>query len=380
MNHLYISVTLLLIGITLFLHGCTDEAAQTDRFSGLPVYQLEEAEVLSDQGDLILGRPVHTEIDSEGNRLVMDLSSFEIHVFDSEGVYRNSFGREGSGPGEFQQPRRPIVGENDTLYISDNVRRSLLVFYKSGEYEWSPAYDVAFPQTEDGFPSRALAPSENGYPIVYGINEETDEFPDGYDEVRLLNRDGNVTKNTNVAFQSGSAIQLETDDMQIRIGISEMAGNRITPKHDGTYYQAWTGDPVINQYTNEGERIGEILLEGYPVQESTADAIASLNDRMFGGQQFGDMTGQLREAIGDTFPLFSEIKVMKDESIWLARITPETSDESWYHLSPEGDPLGQLSLAEGVRLRNSVGDEIYVSGENADGTPAIIKYRLTSGK
>ncbi|NBC25311.1 MAG: hypothetical protein GVY08_00480 [Bacteroidetes bacterium] len=376
MSHLKISCTILILGITLFLQGCAEEAVQDDQFSGLPVYQLKEAEVLSDQGDLILGRPVHTEIDSEGNRLVMDLSSFEIHVYDSDGIYQNSFGREGSGPGEFKQPQRPVVGENDTLYINDGARRSLLVFYKSGEYEWSPAYDVAFPQTDDGFPSRALTPSPSGYPIVYGINEETEEFPDGYDEVHLVSREGNILKNTNVAFQNGSTIQLETDNMQIRFGLAEMPGNRITPKYDGTYYQAWTGEPVINHYTNEGERIGEIPLEGYPVQEVTADAIASLNDRMFSGGQFGDMSGQLRENIGETFPLFSIIKVMKDESIWLSRITPETSDESWYHLSPEGDPLGQLSLAEGERLRNAVGDEIYVSGVNADGTPAIIKYRL----
>lgn len=356
--------------------GCSsDEEERADHFSELPVYELERVEVLSDQGDLIVGRPVYTEIDSEGNRLVMDLSSFEIHVYDKEGTYKNSFGREGGGPGEFQQPARPVIGDNDTLYISDHTRRSLLVFYKSGDYEWSPAYDVAFPQSENGFPSRALTPTGRGYPVIYRSNEDLDEYPDGFNEVRLLNRQGNLMDNTGVKFRNGSMIELNMDGNQIRIGISEMPGNQITLKNDGTYFQAWTGDPVIYHYRNNGELMNEITLEGYPVYEVNGEAISALNERMFGGR-FGDMSRDLRNSIGDTFPLFSQMMVMYDESLWLANVVPESANQSWYHLSADGEPLGQLILDEGQRLINADGGDIYVSGELEDGAPAILRYTV----
>ncbi len=377
MLHHYKLFTFALLILVIILKGCSEDEIEEDHFSDLPLYQLEQVEVLSDQGDLIVGQPVYTEIDSEGNRLVMDLSSFEIHVYDSQGTYQNSFGREGSGPGEFQQPARPIIGQNDTLYISDHTRRSLLVFYKSGDYEWSPAYDVAFPRGENGFPSRALTPAASGYPVIYRVNDESDEFPDGYSEVRLLNRQGDFIDDTDVKFRNGSMIELNMDGNQIRIGISEMPGNQITPKNDGTYFKAWTGDPVIYHYSNTGELIKEIDLEGYPVQPVNNQAISALNERMFGGR-FGDMSGDLRNSIGDTFPLFSQIMVMHDESLWLAKIVPESANQSWYHLSPDGEPLGQLTLDEGLRLRNAVDGDIYVSGELEDGAPAIIRYSITA--
>ncbi|MFU8813238.1 MAG: 6-bladed beta-propeller [Balneolaceae bacterium] len=364
------------MGIALAAAGCSSsEVEQTDAFSELPAYELELVEALSDQGDLIVGQPTYTEIDSDGNRLVMDLSSFEIHVYDREGIYQNSFGREGNGPGEFQQPARPIIGENDTLYISDYMRRSLLVLYKSGDYNWSSAYDVAYPQSENGFPSRALTPTQDGYPVIYRSNEALDEFPDGYYEVRLLNRRGNSIGNTDVKFRSGSGIALRVGENRVSIGLSEMPNNQMTPKNDGTYFQAWNGDPVIYHYRNDGELLKEIHLDGYPVQEVTGDAISALNERMFGGQ-FGDLSRELRDSIGDTFPLFSQIMVTHDESLWLARIVPESSNQSWYHLSPDGQPLGRLTLEEGQRLRNADGDHIYVSGEMDDGSPAILTFRV----
>lgn len=369
----------MIFSIPFILQGCTEDNVQEDDFTNLPIYQLEEMEVLSDQADLLMGRPVFTEIDSEGNRLIMDLSSFEILVYDEQGTYHNSFGREGSGPGEFQQPSYMMLGENDTLYVSDNTRNSLIVYSKSSDFSWSHAYDIAFPQAENGYPGSALMPSTAGFPIVYMSNDESDEFPNGFKEVRIVDRHGEYIGNAGVKFKRGALITLEMGGNQIRLGLSEVPGDQISPKNDGSFYRAWTGDPVIYHYSSGGELLLEIHLPGLPEQEVTNAAISSLNDRLF-GSQFGDMTKQLREEIGDTFPYFSQIRVMKDESLWLARIVPDSGNENWYHITAEGEPLGQLILDEGFRLRNSNGNEVYISGEKEDGAPAVIKYRLSKNE
>lgn len=371
-------LSLVLLVLAWILPGCVeDDDLQVDNFTDLPSYQLEQIEVLSDQGDMILGRPVYTEIDSDGKRLVMDLASFEIHVYDSEGTHQNSFGQEGDGPGEFRQPRNLMIGENDTLYVNDNTRRSLLVYAKTGVYEWSHAYDLAYPQIEGGFASFFLMPDQDGYPVVIRIRESSEEFPNGYSTVKLTDNSGSIIHNTDVKFGQGEMLTIESGGNRIMFGLSEVANSQIAAVKDGTFYQVWTADPVIYHYSNEGELLNTIELAGYPLQRAASQYITELNDRVFGGQ-FGNQTNALREAVGEYFPAFSQIMVMKDDSIWLSRIVPDSRDQHWYHLSPLGEPLGKLNLESGFNLRNADANMIYVSGEDENGSPAIIRYRFTA--
>jgi len=378
MLHDYKYFSIVLLGLALILHGCSDEETKEDNFTNLPLYQLEQVEVLSDQGEMIIGRPSHTGIDSDGNRLVMDLAGFHIHVYDSEGILQNSFGREGDGPGEFRQPRNLMIGENDTLYINDNSRRSLLVYAKTGEYEWRHAYDLAYPQIDGGFTSFFLMPGESGYPVVISYSENTDEFPNGYSTVKLTDKNGRIIKDTEVRFARGEMLTIESGGNQIMFGLSEVANSQITAANEGTYFQAWTADPVIYHYSNSGELLKTIELNGYPIRETSSQDISELNERIFGSGQFGNQTNALRGAIGEFFPAFSQIRVMKDNSIWLSRIVPDSRDHHWYHLSPNGEPLGRLELENGFRLQNAVNNRIYVSGEDENGAPAIVAYRITT--
>lgn len=369
---------ILQIAIVLLIAGCggNDETSQENRFTDLPEYNLEQVTMLTGEGDLILGRPVYTEIDSDGNHLVMDLASLNIHVFDSEGTYRSSFGGQGEGPGELQQPMRPILSAQDTLYISDNGRRSLVVYYRSGEYSWDHAYDVSYPSSEEGYPFFSLTPVETGFPIVYRVQDDSDEFPSGYTTIKLVDRNSEVVRDTGVKFQNGEMLEINTNNTQMRLGLSELFTTEISAHPDGSYLQAWTAEPVVHQFSAEGDSLRTIKLPDYPVQAVTGDAISSLSDR-YGGQ-FGNLESELRDVIGEFFPVFSQMLVMKDHSIWLRKITPEVSGQSWYHLSPDGEPLGSITLEEGFSLRNSMADHIYVSGEDDVGEPVILKYRIST--
>lgn len=364
--------------IIFLIAGCGggQENVQGDRFTELPEYNLEQVQILEGDDSLILGRPVYTEIDSDGNHLVMDLAGFEVHVFDGDGTYQTSFGSKGEGPGEFQQPRRPVLSEQDTLYISDNMRRSLIVYSRSGGYTWEHAYDISFPATEEGYPFYSLTPTGAGYPIVYTVNDNSDEFPNGYTTVKLISRNGNMIRDTGVKFNSGEMLEINSNDTQIRLGLSELYRSEISPHPDGSYFQSWTEKPLLYQFSAVGDSLRTIELTGYPEQAVTSEAVESLSER-FGGQ-FGSLQSDLREALGDFFPAFSQMQIMKDHSIWLRRITPESTNQSWYHLSPDGEPLGLLALAEGESLRNAVSNHIYVSGEAEDGAPVILKYRLSA--
>lgn len=144
---LHIFVVLLIAGF-----GGRSEETQESLFTDLPEYNLEEVQVFTSGDYRILGRPVYSEIDSDGNHLMMDLARYEIQVFDAGGIDHTSFGSQGEGPGEMRQPMRPVISEHDTLYISDNARRSLIVYSRNGDFNWKNAYNISYPATEEGAP------------------------------------------------------------------------------------------------------------------------------------------------------------------------------------------------------------------------------------
>ena len=64
-------------------------------------------------------RPTGISIDSEGVVYMTDYGNDCISVFTCEGKFLTSFGKEGSGPGQFASPRGIAVDKNGVVYVSD---------------------------------------------------------------------------------------------------------------------------------------------------------------------------------------------------------------------------------------------------------------------
>jgi len=372
---------LLILTLLMVFAGCVggDSSESGDnQFTSLPEYTLEQVLELSGKDDVLLGRPNSVVFDSAGNLLVMDLATYSVHVFDDEGIYQTSFGSQGEGPGEFQQPMRMLLTKQDTLYINDNIRGSLLVYSRNGDYDWEHAYDILLPQSGDGFPFYSLYPTDEGIPTVFRVRDDSDDYPNGYSTIKFINRNGDITKETDLKFNNGDVLEVNMNDMQMQIGLSELNSTEIAPHPDGSFIQAWTADPVLYQFSADGDTLNTMELEGYPIEPATSEAVSVLAERY--GSGFGNIESGMEEAIGDFFPAFTDVMVMHDESIWLRKVRTVDTRQSWYHLAPEGVPSGTLLLGENESLRNAVANHVYVSSEADDGSPVIVKYRLSTSE
>jgi hypothetical protein len=69
-----------------------------------------------------------------GHLYVLDVGNARVHVFDSTGAHRTSFGKRGGGPGEFGQAGGLIVTAEDTLGVLDFARQGLHLFTPAGVY------------------------------------------------------------------------------------------------------------------------------------------------------------------------------------------------------------------------------------------------------
>lgn len=92
-----------------------DEATPVREYAHVSVEErdasIEGAEelVIGDRGDVdpryAFERPRDLAVDARGQIYVVEFQSTAVKVFDAEGEYLRELGREGQGPGEFQDPR-----------------------------------------------------------------------------------------------------------------------------------------------------------------------------------------------------------------------------------------------------------------------------------
>jgi hypothetical protein len=74
-----------------------------------------------------------TVVDRKGNIYILDQNKSEIKKFDKNGIFIKSFGKLGTGPGEFQGGGC-LLCLNDTLYVKDNTTLQFSKFSTDGYF------------------------------------------------------------------------------------------------------------------------------------------------------------------------------------------------------------------------------------------------------
>lgn len=77
--------------------------------------------------------PTTVGVDAEGRIYVLDATSRHVVVFDADGGYLRTLGREGGGPGELTWPSNMSVALDGTVSVYDFGKRALVRFGPGGE-------------------------------------------------------------------------------------------------------------------------------------------------------------------------------------------------------------------------------------------------------
>ncbi|UCG86905.1 MAG: 6-bladed beta-propeller [Gemmatimonadota bacterium] len=82
----------------------------------------------------LFGNVGSVEVDPEGRVWVLDDQALEIRVFDREGRYVRTVGREGGGPGEFRAPQAIHRSPDGNMWVPDPRNNRVSIFDTSGTY------------------------------------------------------------------------------------------------------------------------------------------------------------------------------------------------------------------------------------------------------
>ncbi len=100
----------------------------------------------TDDEDEFFGVIADIEIDENGNVYLLDSQLAEVKIYDKDGNFLNSIGREGEGPGEFRLPSAMFFTEEGHVAVVQTVPGKIVILSRDGE----PIGDYPLPKPEDG--------------------------------------------------------------------------------------------------------------------------------------------------------------------------------------------------------------------------------------
>ncbi len=86
---------------------------------------------LTTPGDF--SKPAAVAVDAEGNLYVADTMNNRIEVFDADGQFISTFGKNGDGPGYFSRPKGVAIDGDGHIWVADGMQDRVQVFNKDGQ-------------------------------------------------------------------------------------------------------------------------------------------------------------------------------------------------------------------------------------------------------
>ena len=291
----------------------------------------------------------------DGNFYVQDNGNFRIAVFDNDGEYIRSIGREGEGPGEFYMAGILWIHE-ETIAVLDEMNRRTSLFHTDGTFIES--------RSLADFPGRVYLHPANGRNVVISTNMERFQG-ERHEEAQQLLRTPEVTITTRQGrdifnmqsppFSLGTSIFVE--------GWGVMTITDYYAPRSGIIYDPYMGilmyssaTPELHWYNTSGKHIRTVRLNLKP-ESVTAEERAGI--RRYLDQRITSASGEdvrmlyeerrRRHTIQDTKAFWTGVIVDDFGYHWLesfpdyAKAQSGPMDPSFRVLDSEGEYLGNTT-------------------------------------
>jgi len=343
------------------------------------------------------------DVDQAGRLWVFDQPTRSIFVFGADGSLIRRIGRQGGGPGEFQQNGGMIALPNGGIAVWDSRNARISFFSAEGQLEGGWPTPAGFSTSNALYADRAgtlylrrpVTPPREGEILgrmgLVRLNQEDGGFRDS-----LAPPDLEVPREPYVAQRRGEGDNVSTSSTNARY----QPGYRWDWHPDGHFVVAHGGRYEIINANPAGKPV-VIRRNAPPVpvpQEEISEERAFITWNMRQTDPGWSFSGP---PLPETKAPLSNIAVTRDGRIWARVATaseriPEAervplrepdrptitfrSEAVIYEVfAPEGRFLGRVEFPRRTTLVDADGDVVWALGRDADGLPALLRLRIEPG-
>lgn len=329
----------------LFIISCCNDSQHNGEIhtQELPLIELEHQFTITDSEDVYLLQISGVKNDSQGRIYLPDQRALSIHLFNQNGSYIKSIGREGSGPGEFQSLLRIFIDQQDRL-IAYDVRQARNTIFVETNDSWKPEQIFMIEGQRYGIESA----DTDGNVI---LRQSPPQYPDPgaywYEhELATGNLETGLNQQNVLRFKEMGNLVLDNGFMQqIPFGRTTV----LSTGPNGNIYLVWNEQFELAIY-NAKMTLIDSLSAHIPNQPISNEERNEELDRL--GDQFRSLG---REHIPGSKPVVNAMYIDPNENIWL-----QTYDSPEYLvLDRDGFPVGSFDLQDNLRLAHVDENRLY---------------------
>lgn len=323
-----------------------------------------------------------------GTMVVTQPQDNTIRFYSPSGKLLGTFGRPGSGPGEFRYVG--LLGEfGDTLSAPDAILRRVTLFSVERVILGTRAIptSVAFRSQEGAqvtfFDPYPLAAYSGGSILVNASSARatTGQWPPpphvrGESPFVLVAPDGTAKKivawqpssrscsgpRVTIPFCQEPLDAISADGKRIAFGTVEKG--TLTVNRLRVVVLTESGDTVFS-------RTLEVPFRRIPVRvvDSTRAAMALRASSQVRREEILGMR------IPESYPSFKHLLLGRDATIWI-ELHSESTDREWLLLGPRGNQIGRVRLPRNVSIKAASRNYIWGVIENDDGELGLVRYAV----
>ncbi|WP_069130078.1 6-bladed beta-propeller [Rhodohalobacter halophilus] len=354
-------------------------------------------QVFGDTDTVFLGRIWDVDVDSENRVYIADAGNVTIHVYDYDGSYETSIGRQGRGPGEFPHitQHTRIHAKQDELFVtgtewmfSNNVQVFSLNDYSlSGGVLFRESDKKKFsPQLENYFP-RSVYPLENEKFLVAYEQVRSPEYLEGGENKIMY-----YLHDQNGAIVGGPILEQKdrTYLYQVHQGIGynyyafPFYGKSIfTVSEDGYLYTAFSDEFRIDVRATNGEIVRSIEHSFNPIQTTRRELIGKYERIDMSRLDFNEGDNMalqmIREAenLPDVWPVMNEILIDNENRIWVSTIVENFDIYEWWVLENTGEVITKFDWPRNKPIEVVKNGYMYTRQTDAEtGLQQVVRYRI----
>ena len=319
---------------------------------------------------LFSSRIGNVEVDDSGRVYIPDLAENKIHVFDEEGSFIQSVGREGRGPGEFRRIWDIEVADN-MLHVLDYIHQKISVFESNS---LSHTEDLPISINKEKQPSWVERTQKNKFlyrPIHFSIRHDgkyliffgdegvapQDNINGRTYEVSLYNPVvKRYTQHDLLSFAwTGSVLFRDSGEgSTVMFEVPYKRSSQFDYAGEQLVY-GWTEDYLFKFYDEEGQYQRAFY---YPFDKKNLKQEDVLSYYKYADDQSKEALRN--DTYPETWPAFHSV-VMDDQSrLWVSSFTDELDELEWRVFEQSGKWLGSFRLPISYELQAVKGNYAYI--------------------
>ncbi len=372
MKSKFASIFLLSIGLAACSSGNkseTPDLIDPSNFANTS-HKVQQDVLIEETDDFFFAQITTVQPTSKGHIIVGDFNAKKFFVFDGAGSLVGEIGKEGSGPGEFQNLGKAYVGANDTLFVMDFNSARISAFTETAPGLWSHIHDNPIQRNPGAWLNSFFHLGTNGMFAQYSQSVRPGgDAPTEWPGVAKINRNGEkVGENLFTYRPSESKIEMGSNFVRMYIVPFGKQGRVVESNNafhvsDNEFFGATTYSPY-------GDTLNHFHLAVVP-RPVTPDLL----DKTFNG----DFTSEYYKAVSDVLPqvrpAFDNFQADDTGNVYFGFNDVTETENLWLKFSASGELLASFHMPNDVTVNRIVGDRIYGNG-GRDTSPYAVVYRL----